>query len=138
MNESLESRDKMKQVTMILKSFERGELPEREVVSRLKDLTGRLIDADWLRNYWRAESVEDFVDRLCAAPIENWQMITDSQAEVLIAEYLGGVSPGRRESIEAAIDRRYNKPSGTLNSLVFHSDLHDPRQILNELKKDTS
>jgi hypothetical protein len=82
--------------------------------------------------------LENFVDRLCAKPIENWQTLTESESEALISEYLQTQSPGRRDSIESAMDRRYKKPSGTLNELAFQKDLNDPKRILDELKKATA
>ena len=52
------------QVTAIIESFESEEIQEAAALARIRELTGREIDADWLRNYWRSESIEDFVDRL--------------------------------------------------------------------------
>jgi hypothetical protein len=125
------------QVAAIIESFEEGTMPETVALAKLKELTWRTVDADWLRDYWRSESMEDFVDRLCAEPIADWQAIKDTEALALIREYLQGSSPGRRDSIESAIDRRYGKPNGTLMDLVFQKGLADAASILDELKKDT-
>jgi hypothetical protein len=125
------------QVTAIIESFEKGEVEEAVALARIRELTGREIDGDWLRNYWRSESIEDFVDRLCAEPIRDYDRITDAEALVLISEYLQTDSPGRRDSIETALDRRFGKPSGTISGLVFQRDLSDSRTILDELKRDT-
>ncbi|MEZ5427257.1 MAG: hypothetical protein R2747_13390 [Pyrinomonadaceae bacterium] len=125
------------QVTAIVESFEREEITEVVALARIRKLTGRGIDGDWLRNYWRSESVEDFVDRLCAEPIRDWERITDEEALALMAEYLETQSPGRRDSIEEALDRRFGKPAGTLSDLVFQRDFSDPDSILEELRRDT-
>ena len=124
-------------VIAIIESFEQGTVPEAFALARLQEVTGRTVDSDWLRNYWRSESREDFVDRLCAEAIPDCERITDSDALALIAEYLQTDSPGRRDSIEAALDRRYGKPIGTVSDLVFQRDLSVPGRILEELKKDT-
>jgi hypothetical protein len=125
------------QVKAIVESFEAGTMSETVALSRLQELTGRTVDADWLRNYWRSESMEDFVDRVCAEPIADWQAIKDAEVLALIREYLQDPPPGRRDSIGSAIDRRYGKPGGTLMGLVFQKGLTDAASILDELKKDT-
>jgi hypothetical protein len=125
------------QVTAIIESFENGEIAEAVALARIRELTGREIDGDWLRNYWHSESIEDFVDRVCAEPIRDYERITDADALALIAEYLQTQSPGRRDSIEDALDRRFGKPTGTVCGLVHHRDASDPSGILAELKRDT-
>jgi len=125
------------QVIAVIKSFEAGTIPESTALAKLEELTGRTVDAVWLREYWGSESMEDFVDRLCAEPIPDWQAIMDPDALALIMEYLRDPAPGRRDSIESAIDRRYGKPGGTLMGLVFQKGLTDAASILHELKKDT-
>jgi hypothetical protein len=125
------------QVTAIIESFESEEIPEAVASARIRELTGREIDGDWLRNYWRSESIEDFVDRVCAEPIRDYDRITDTDALALIAEYLQTQSPGRRDSIEEALDQRFGKPTGTVCDLVHQRDVSDPSAILADLKRDT-
>ncbi len=124
-------------VTSIIDSFEEGAITEAVALARLHETTGRTVDPDWLRDYWRSESLEDFVDRLCAEPIVDWERITDTEALALMAEFTKTDSPGRRDSIEIALDRRYGKPSGTLSGLVRQQDIAEPSKILGEMKKDT-
>lgn len=124
-------------VTAIIESFEAEEITEAEALAKLKEATGRVVDAGWLRHYWRSESLEDFVDRLCARPIAGWQELTDSDAMALIAEYFQTESQGRRDSIEEALDRRFGKPTGTLSDLIHQRDISEPGRILEELKRDT-
>lgn len=125
------------QVAEIIESLESGIVTDAAAVAKLEQVTGRQIDLDWLRNYWHSESREDFVDRLCAEPITNYEQLTDSDALALIADYLQTDSPGRRGSIEAALHRRYGKPAGMLSDFVFQRNVSDPACILRELKKDT-
>ena len=125
------------QVTAIIESFENDEITEAVALARIRELTGGEIDGEWLRNYWRSESIEDFVDRLCAEPIHDFERITDAEALALIAEYLQTQSPGRRDSIETALDRRFGKPTGTVSDLIHQRNLSDASAILAELKRDT-
>ena len=124
-------------VRSLVEDFEAGRLSETDVLKRLQEITGRSIDSYYLRNYWRSESIDDLVDKLCAKTIKDWQAITEAEAEELICEYIVTESPGRRDSIEVAIDRRFGKASGFLSDLVFQRDIDDPKAILSELKKDT-
>ncbi len=129
---------KIDKCAAIVRKFESGELPEHNAISQLQELAGRPIDPDWLRNYWRSESTDSFIERLLATKLLDWQSITDSQAEALIAEYLDTSNTARRDTIENAINRRYRKPSGTLSDLVFQRDISEPKRILEELKKHTT
>ena len=128
----------MKQeVTAIVDAFEREEISEAEALARIHELTGKEIDGHWLRNYWRSESTEDFIDRLCAEPILNFERITDAEALSLIEEFLQTQSPGRRDSVAEALERKFGKPTGQVYGLVYQRDLSDPDEILAELKNDT-
>jgi hypothetical protein len=121
----------------IIEHFEAGRIAEGEALARLETLTGRAVEAGWLREYWRSESIDDFVDRLCAEPIANWQTLTEDEVEALIAEFIAGASPGRRDQIEDAIEKRFRKSPGVLIDLVDQKQPSDPKEILRELKKDT-
>jgi hypothetical protein len=100
-------------VTAIIESFEAEEITEAEALAKLQEVTERVVDAGWLRHYWNSESLEDFVDRLCATPIADWQQLRDDDALRLIAEYFQTGSRGHLDSIEEALERRFGKPTGT-------------------------
>lgn len=125
------------QVREIVQSFESGAITCDIAVDKLHKVTGHKVDPAWLCNYWSSESEEDFIDRLCADEIASSDVIDDSDALTLIAEYQQTSSAGRRDSIEAALERRYGKPTGMLRELVFIQGVSEPIKILVELKKDT-
>ncbi|HEX7861108.1 MAG TPA: hypothetical protein VF773_12315 [Verrucomicrobiae bacterium] len=131
------SPDLKTQVTAVVESFEDEAITEAEALTQIRELTGKQIDGDWLRTYWGSESLEVFVERLCAQEIPNYSLITDSVAIDLITEFLQTKSQGRRDSIDEALTRRFGKPIGTLRHLVFKQEPADPNAILNELKRDT-
>lgn len=81
--------------TQIVQRYEEGAITDMEAAAKLQELTGREVHLDWLREYWRSESMEEFVDRLCAEPIRDWAQITDVSALDLIAEFIATESPGR-------------------------------------------
>ncbi len=126
-----------KEIRTIIEDFERGALPEGIALSELRRITGRDIDPDRLRNYWRSESLDEFVDRLCAPPITDWQNLNDDAVLLLISEFISTNSPGRRDRIDEALARKYGKRSGSMIDLVFDKELSEPQMILGELKKDT-
>jgi len=125
------------EVKTIIEDLERGAMPEGIALSELRRITGRDIDPDWLRNYWRSESLDEFVDRLCAPPITDWQKLDDEAALLLISEMMATNSPGRRDSIDDALSKRYGKPHGYLMDLVCYKNLSSLKMIMQELKKDT-
>lgn len=125
------------QVAEILDLFEKGAITSATAITQIEATTGRHIDEQVLCNYWRSESKDDFVDRLCAEPIKSFAQLTDSETVDLISEFLTTKSPGRRDAIDTALNRRYAKPTGTLIGLVFHKGLSTPEEILAELKKET-
>jgi hypothetical protein len=125
------------QVTSIIESYEAGAVSEAAALTRLHEITGRVLEAAWLRHYWRSESLEHFVDRICAPPIADWHQLTEGDTLALVVEYFQTESPGRRDSIEVALDRRFGKPSGTLSDLIHQRDISEPSRILEELKRDT-
>ena len=124
-------------VKAVIESFESGLISESQAFTKLKELTGRDVDSGWLKNYWRSESLDEFVDRLSAEPIKNCEQISDSEALNLIAEFLNTNSPGRRDRIEEALDCRFGKPHGTICELVFQGEQTEPERILDLLKADT-
>lgn len=125
------------EVTAIIQRFEKEAISEEDALYRIRELCGREIDGGWLRNYWRSESLDEFVDRVCAAPIQNIDQLTESDVVALIAELLATQSPGRRDRIGEALELRYGKPAGTVLGLVIDSDLNDPDQILAALRTET-
>ena len=128
----------MKQdVKRVVRLFEAGRMSEADALRRIKELSGREIEGDWLRDYWQADSMDEFVNRICATPIDDWEQIDDAQALVLIGEFLNTEDRGRQDSIQEALSRRYGKAEGTLRDLVHQNDLCDPVEVLAVLKKDT-
>lgn len=125
------------QVAEILNLFEKGAITSAAAITQIEVATGRHIDEHVLHNYWRSQSKDEFIDRLCVEPINNFAQLTDSESLDLISEFLTTKSPGRRDMIDAALVRRYGKPTGTLIELVFQNDLSTPEKILAELKRET-
>ena len=124
-------------VVTIVKRFESGEVDFESTQKSLEELTGKIIDRDHLKNYWRSESLEDFAEILATRPIDNYEEITSETATKLIEEALleprGAVFLRNAEALE----KRYQKTEGFLTDLVFQEGIDDLTQILSRLKEDT-
>ena len=101
-------------------------------------MTGKIIDRDHLKNYWRSESLEDFAEILATRPIDNYEKITSETATKLIEEAL--LEPGGAIFLRnaEALEKRYRKTEGFLTDHVFQEDIDDLTQILSRLKEDTA
>ena len=83
-------------------------------------------------------SLDDFCRLLAIEPIHDWQEIDDARAIDLIQEILDSVTDLAIQSrnIEA-LERRYRKPSGYVNGLLFEEEMTESGDVLNALKRDT-
>jgi hypothetical protein len=118
--------------------FESGKTDLIATIREINNLTGRDIDEYSLRNYWTSTSLEDFCNTLLTEPIYNWEGINDEQALQLIKEMLDNLSnDGILERNGEALEKRYNKTTGFLTGLIFHSDIVNESEILEQLKKET-
>ena len=125
-------------IITIVKRFESGEVDFESTQKSLEKLTGKIIDRDHLKNYWRSESLEDFAEILATRPIDNYEKITSETATKLIEEAL--LEPGGAIFLRnaEALEKRYQKTEGFLTDLVFQEDIDDLTQILSRLKEDTA
>jgi hypothetical protein len=124
-------------VTAAIQAYEDGTADFDTTSAVIKAACGQTVDRYVLDNYWRAESLEDFVARLVIQPIANWSNIDDAHALELIAEIKA--DPCNTPVIERnceAFAKRYRKSQGSVLDLFFRQDL-TADAILAELKKDT-
>ena len=122
----------------IVEDFESERIGIEDALCRLREITGKEIDAYSLANYWRAESLSSFVRDLCMPPIEPWQDLSEEQSLALIKELLENITDVaiyNRNSL--ALEKRWAKPLGTLSDMIFYKNLTDPLKILKELKNNT-
>ena len=96
-------------IITIVKRFESGEVDFESTQKSLEKLTGKIIDRDHLKNYWRSESLEDFAEILATRPIDNYEKITSETATKLIEEAL--LEPGGAIFLRnaEALEKRYQK-----------------------------
>ena len=127
------------EIRNLIERFEREEIAADFVISEIDRLTGRRLDERVLQNYWRAQSLDDFVFTLCTPEMADWRSMSDADAIVLIREVLDNPSDDAiLERNCVALEKRYAKPSGTVSDLVFQDSLNDPEAILARLKVDTT
>ena len=83
-------------------------------------------------------ALEDFIDLITIDPIDNWQQLNQQHSINLISEILENIGNEALTTRNSeALEKRYSKPEGTVINLIFHKDLNNPEEIMNELKKET-
>lgn len=125
-----------KAVHEVIESFEKQLILIGDALDRIESITGKRIDADTLENYWRSESIETFVERLCTSSIEDWDEIDDEAAIRLIEEI--GNSFGNQAITERnrdALAKRYGRSSHEINNLLNTG--MDAADILFQLKNES-
>ena len=122
-------------VTSLISDYEDGKISLEEALSSINENTNQPIDQNDLNNYWRSESLEDFVAKLTYESIADWKNIDDQKALELIEEtklHWENISVRARNC--EALEKRYAKTSGYLISII-----DQPKEdILSTLKKDNA
>ncbi|NRB81816.1 MAG: hypothetical protein HRU38_24675 [Saccharospirillaceae bacterium] len=121
-----------------INEFESGAIKLKSALRKINEIATTEIDTYSLENYWRSESLEDFVKTISIELVKNPQSITDDQALKLIQEILDNIIENaliHRNSI--ALETRFSKPSGTVVNYIFQEDITDSHEILVKLKTDS-
>jgi hypothetical protein len=131
--------DKKTALKGLIAAFEKGNANVQQTLDKIKELTGKEIEETYLRGDWQGISLDDFCDELLTAPITDWQQIEDNRAQLLIREIFDNVTSSGivNRNIEA-LTKRYGKTTGFLSDIIFHTNINDPLEILELLKKDTA
>lgn len=129
--------DKKKELRKIIDDFEGRKISDQDAVDQIRNITGKTIDVSYLTSYWRSEDEASFITKLLTASIADWQMIDDERALVLIGQMID--DPGNDAILERnseALERRFQKPEGTVIDLIFQEDIQDAKVILDKLKQE--
>ena len=125
-----------KLIKRLIEEFEKGNISEEEVLLKVNKLSVEKLDSYRLKNYWRSESLDDFIDSISYETYQNWESIDDDEALRMIAEMKNNVTNNsilKRNS--QALENRYRKTTGKMYDFIFHSNLTN-EEILNQLKID--
>lgn len=121
----------------LILNYENGTRTTEEVLKEINKIANIEIDSYYLDNYWRSQSLEEFCRYLSTPSYEDISIIDDNLAMEMIKEIVDNVTDVQVFTRNSeALEKKYNKPSGTLSDLIFQEDL-DVVEILNRLKKDT-
>ena len=127
----------MNKIKETILKYESGEIDYEAISSVIFIECDKKISRDELDNYWRSESLDDYVKKICIPAISEWHQIDDLQAIKLIEEIINSLTD---DSIlcrnSEALEKRYSKPEGTISELIFHKDVVDAERILKELKQE--
>jgi len=126
-------------VKAIILSFENKEISLEVALKSILDTTQKVIEEYELLNYWRSESIDDYVNRLIAEPISNWEGINDEKALVLIKEIVDNIGNDTILEVNGqALEKRFSKPTGTISDWIFQDDIVDSNEILKLLKEKST
>jgi len=130
--------DKERKLRQIINDFESGKIKGQIAIEQIHDLTGDLIDIEYLNEYWASEDLDMFVKKLLIEPITNWNEIDDKRAIELINEIKNNITDDSIvERNSTALEKRYGKSTGTVRTKIYYENITDPNKILDELKKET-
>lgn len=127
------------QIKKLILRFESKEITLEFALKEINAISIIKIDEYDLQNYWTSQDLEDFINEITMPQIIDWQEIDDNQTQKLITEIENNITNTAliNKNI-AALEKRYNKPSGTISDWIFYDDITDSEQILKLLKKDTT
>jgi hypothetical protein len=125
-------------IAEIVADYEAGRLDYDQASRNIASFTGQLIEKRQLDNYWRSMSLEGFLNELALPEIAEWEQIDEQTALEMIQEALANTDGPQFERNAEALERRFRKPTGFLNQLIFHDAIDTTAEILRELQNDTS
>ncbi len=126
------------ELTDLIRQYEQGKLSFEALNTRLLDENYSSVEKDYLENYWRSESIEDFVEILLVRPITDWALIDDARAVQLVEESVEHLGRGIFHRNIEALALRYQKTSEEVMDLFIDREPElTANEILTELKKDT-
>ncbi|CAL2093226.1 conserved protein of unknown function [Tenacibaculum sp. 190524A02b] len=129
--------EKSKLLKEIIINYENSSISIETAISEINKIATIHLDAYSLDNYWKSESLDNFINRLLASPIENWKEINDKEAIILIKEIVENLgNDALIEKNTSALEKRYSKTSGVLSDWIFIDGVTDTNILLEKLKKD--
>lgn len=128
---------KKEKVKKVILDFEKGDISAESTVQKIYDITLMKIDALRLKNYWRSESMEAFIDSITYEVYKEWKEIDDVIALKLLNEIKDNIGDDAILARNSeALERRFKKPTGIIVDLLFQNDFKN-EEILRQLKIDT-
>ncbi len=108
--------EKFNRLKKIVTDFENNLLKVEDALDQINNISTKVVDKDWLLNYWTSTNLDDFIAIISTPEIENWRELDDESSLALIKEAMSNITSDAiflRNS--EALERRYSKPSGTLS-----------------------
>jgi len=130
-------KSKKETLRKIIHNFEKGIINSDDAINQIYTETLIKVDKYRLQNYWRAETIDQFIDSITYDEYKDWESITDEIALKLLGEIIDNPGDdGILNTNSEALEKRYRKPTGTISDLIFN-DGYKNKEILSQLKIDT-
>lgn len=132
--------DNFETVKRLIKDFEDSLLNIEELQSEIKKIINKKVDEYALINYWRSETLDNFVAKLLAdTTFDSSKSLLDSDSILLIQEILDNVHDDIViDKNSRILEFNYSKPSGVVSDWIFEEDITDSAIILKKLKENNS
>ncbi|WP_440879778.1 hypothetical protein [Tenacibaculum sp. C7A-26P2] len=124
-------------IKKLMKEFEDSDLTIKELQTKIQKITNKKIDEYVLNNYWRSETLDNFINKLISNKNFDFsKKLEDSEALLLIEEIMNNVHDDIIiEKNSRILEYNYSKPSGLISDLIFEEDINNCNIILEKLKE---
>lgn len=124
-------------IKKLMKEFEDSDLTIKELQTKIQKITNKKIDEYVLNNYWRSETLDNFINKLISNKNFDFsKKLEDSEALLLIEEIMNNVHDDIIiEKNSRILEYNYSKPSGLISDLIFKEDINNCNIILEKLKE---
>ena len=124
-------------IKKLMKEFEDSDLTIKELQTKIQKITNKKIDEYVLNNYWRSETLDNFINKLISNKNFDFsKKLEDSEALLLIEEIMNNVHDNIIiEKNSRILEYNYSKPSGLISDLIFEEDINNCNIILEKLKE---
>ncbi|CAM1345052.1 hypothetical protein [Tenacibaculum amylolyticum] len=129
---------KNEEIKRIILLFEDKKIKAVEAIDQINKISNKNLTEDDLLSYWKHTTLDDFIKLLLTDSIVEWKSLNDEKSLNLIQEIIDNLEDDSLISKNSeGLEKRYNKPKGTVSDLVFIEGVNNPIEILKKLKENT-
>lgn len=129
-------KDQIKNIVLL---YEDDKITFEDASERIKNITGRIISKNVLDNYWKGQSLDEFISDWSYSITDYQKVNDDKKALELINDILSNIlNDSKVAQLSFLLEKSYAKSEGTIAEWIFTDDIDDANKILSLLKQDTN